>query len=50
MAGLGLKPGVQVSVSEAGKGWLMTAKSAQEGLLLDERYGQHLFISPLATK
>jgi DtxR family Mn-dependent transcriptional regulator len=50
LATLGLKPGVRVSVSQSGSGWLMTASGAQEGLLLDERYGQHLFISPLAAK
>jgi len=50
LANLGLKPGVKVGVSEAGNGWLMTANGGQEGLLLDERYGQHLFISPLAIK
>jgi hypothetical protein len=50
LANLGLKPGARVGVSEAGNGWLMTARGGQEGLLLDERYGQHLFISSLAIK
>lgn len=50
LANLGLKPGARVGVSEAGNGWLLTPIGAEEGLLLDERYGQHLFISPLATK
>jgi DtxR family Mn-dependent transcriptional regulator len=46
MANLGLKPGVSVVVSKSGRGWLLTKAGASEGLLLDERYGQHLFISP----
>ncbi len=50
LASLSLKPGARVNVSEAGNGWLMTANEGQEGLLLDERYGQHLFISPIAIK
>jgi DtxR family Mn-dependent transcriptional regulator len=50
MANLGLKPGVFVQVAKSGSGYLMTAQGQAEGLLLDERYGQHLFISPLATK
>jgi hypothetical protein len=45
MANLGLKPGVLVQVARSGNGYLMTAKGQAEGLLLDERYGQHLFIS-----
>lgn len=45
MASLGLKPGVSVLLSRSGNGWLMTPLGANEGLLLDERYGQHLFIS-----
>ncbi len=50
LAALGLKPGVKVGVSKSGSGWLMTASGAKEGLLLDERYGQHLFISLLPAK
>ncbi len=50
LARFGLKPGARVGVSVTGSGWLITAVGAQEGLMLDERYGQHLFISPLATK
>jgi DtxR family Mn-dependent transcriptional regulator len=50
MANLGLKPGVFVQVAKSGSGYLMTAQGQAEGLLLDERYGQHLFISPLFAK
>ena len=50
MANLGLKPGVSVEVAKSGNGYLMTAKGQSEGILLDERYGQHLFISSLFAK
>jgi len=50
MANLGLKPGVFVQVAKSGSGYLMTAQGQAEGLLLDERYGQHLFISSVFAK
>ena len=50
MANLGLKPGVFVQVAKSGSGYLMTARGQAEGLLLDERYGQHLFISSVFAK
>jgi len=50
MANLGLKPGVFVQLAKSGNGYLMTAQGQAEGLLLDERYGQHLFISPRLAK
>lgn len=50
MANLGLKPGVLVEVSRSGNGWLVRSEGASEGILLDERYGQHLFISPQFVK
>jgi len=50
MANLGLKPGVFVQVAKSGSGYLMTAQGEAEGLLLDERYGQHLFISSVFAK
>jgi len=50
MANLGLKPGVLVQLAKSGNGYLMTAQGQAEGLLLDERYGQHLFISPRLAK
>jgi DtxR family Mn-dependent transcriptional regulator len=50
MANLGLKPGVLVQVDQSGNGYLVTAEGQSEGLLLDERYGQHLFIGPRFAK
>ena len=50
MANLGLKPGVLVQMSPSGNGWLLSPKGGTEGLVLDERYGQHLFISSQFAK
>jgi DtxR family Mn-dependent transcriptional regulator len=50
MANLGLKPGVLVQISPSGNGWLLSPKGGTEGLVLDERYGQHLFIGSQFAK
>lgn len=42
---LGLIPGARISVSREGNEWFVAAAGSQDGLLFDENFAAHLFVS-----
>jgi DtxR family Mn-dependent transcriptional regulator len=42
---LGLTPGTPVNIGKEGDSWLITAETAQEGLILDLEIASHVFIT-----
>lgn len=46
---LQLIPGVFVSVSNQGGGWLVRNRESDQGILLDELFAQHLFVCEIET-